>query len=46
MSVANELAQVGIEQYLEQQQHKSLLKFLTCGSVDDGKKYADRSFVA
>jgi sulfate adenylyltransferase subunit 1 len=37
MSVANELAQVGIEQYLEQQQHKSLLKFLTCGSVDDGK---------
>jgi sulfate adenylyltransferase subunit 1 len=37
MSVADELAQIGIQQYLEQQQHKSLLKFLTCGSVDDGK---------
>ena len=37
MSVAQELAQVGIEQYLQDQQHKSLLKFLTCGSVDDGK---------
>lgn len=37
MSVANELAQLGIETYLQQQQHKSLLKFLTCGSVDDGK---------
>ncbi|MFC4653562.1 sulfate adenylyltransferase subunit CysN [Rheinheimera marina] len=37
MSVAQELAQIGIEQYLQDQQHKSLLKFLTCGSVDDGK---------
>lgn len=37
MSVAQELAQIGIEQYLQNQQHKSLLKFLTCGSVDDGK---------
>jgi bifunctional enzyme CysN/CysC len=26
-----------IEQYLEAQQHKGLLRFLTCGSVDDGK---------
>ncbi|MCR3755550.1 MAG: sulfate adenylyltransferase subunit 1 [Sodalis sp. Psp] len=27
----------GIESYLHAQQHKSLLRFLTCGSVDDGK---------
>lgn len=27
----------GIENYLYKQQHKSLLRFLTCGSVDDGK---------
>jgi bifunctional enzyme CysN/CysC len=26
-----------IDAYLEQQQHKSLLRFITCGSVDDGK---------
>lgn len=26
-----------IEQYLTKQQHKSLLRLLTCGSVDDGK---------
>jgi len=28
---------VEIEQYLTSQQHKSLLRFITCGSVDDGK---------
>ncbi|UOY04583.1 sulfate adenylyltransferase subunit CysN [Candidatus Blochmanniella pennsylvanica] len=27
----------GIENYLYAQQHKTLLRFLTCGSVDDGK---------
>lgn len=27
----------GIENYLRVQQHKTLLRFLTCGSVDDGK---------
>ena len=27
----------GVESYLHAQQHKSLLRFLTCGSVDDGK---------
>ncbi|PMH42560.1 sulfate adenylyltransferase subunit CysN [Vibrio sp. 10N.286.49.B3] len=32
-----ELAELGIEGYLSQHQHKSLLRFLTCGSVDDGK---------
>ncbi|QSX30643.1 sulfate adenylyltransferase subunit CysN [Shewanella cyperi] len=37
MSVALQVKDLGIEQYLEKQQHKSLLKFLTCGSVDDGK---------
>ena len=26
-----------IDAYLEQHQHKSLLRFITCGSVDDGK---------
>lgn len=26
-----------IDHYLEKHQHKSLLRFLTCGSVDDGK---------
>ena len=26
-----------IEQYLTVHQHKSLLRFITCGSVDDGK---------
>ncbi len=29
--------QGGVEAYLHGQQHKSLLRFLTCGSVDDGK---------
>jgi bifunctional enzyme CysN/CysC len=28
---------LGIEQYLAAQQRKSLLRFITCGSVDDGK---------
>lgn len=27
----------GVEAYLHSQQHKSMLRFLTCGSVDDGK---------
>jgi len=26
-----------IDAYLHRQQHKSLLRFITCGSVDDGK---------
>ena len=26
-----------LEAYLEEQQHQSLLRFITCGSVDDGK---------
>jgi len=34
---AHELVAKDIEAYLEQHQHKSLLRFITCGSVDDGK---------
>jgi bifunctional enzyme CysN/CysC len=32
-----DLVSQDIEAYLHQHQHKSLLRFLTCGSVDDGK---------
>ncbi len=35
--VEQQLAELGIEKYLQQHQHKSMLRFLTCGSVDDGK---------
>src|SRR5438093_4854832 len=34
---ADELIAEDIDAYLEQHQHKSLLRFITCGSVDDGK---------
>ena len=27
----------GIETYLDEHQNKELLRFITCGSVDDGK---------
>jgi len=33
----NDLIATDIEAYLRQHQHKSLLRFITCGSVDDGK---------
>jgi len=33
----SELAAADIEAYLAAHQHKSLLRFITCGSVDDGK---------
>lgn len=37
-SIAKQIAeQGGVEAYLHAQQNKSLLRFLTCGSVDDGK---------
>ena len=36
MKVSDLIAE-DIEAYLHQHQHKSLLRFLTCGSVDDGK---------
>ncbi len=35
--IEQQVAELGIEAYLQQHQHKSLLRFLTCGSVDDGK---------
>lgn len=36
--IAQQIAeQGGVEAYLHAQQNKSLLRFLTCGSVDDGK---------
>ena len=33
----DELIAQDIDAYLEKHQHKSLLRFITCGSVDDGK---------
>ncbi|WP_058913490.1 sulfate adenylyltransferase subunit CysN [Entomohabitans teleogrylli] len=37
-TIAQQIAeQGGVEAYLQAQQYKSLLRFLTCGSVDDGK---------
>lgn len=35
--IEQQVAELGIEAYLAQHQNKSLLRFLTCGSVDDGK---------
>ncbi|RAK60648.1 adenylyl-sulfate kinase [Phenylobacterium hankyongense] len=37
MAHQSDLIAEDIEAYLHQHQHKSLLRFLTCGSVDDGK---------
>jgi bifunctional enzyme CysN/CysC len=37
MSHQSELISRDIRAYLEAHQHKSLLRFITCGSVDDGK---------
>ena len=37
MNNENELLQTDILTYLEQHENKDLLRFLTCGSVDDGK---------
>ena len=37
MAHASELIASDIGAYLRQHQHKSLLRFITCGSVDDGK---------
>jgi bifunctional enzyme CysN/CysC len=35
--VAEALIAEDIDAYLEQHQHKTMLRFITCGSVDDGK---------
>ncbi|EPJ56262.1 MAG: sulfate adenylyltransferase, large subunit [Osedax symbiont Rs2] len=37
MANSSELIASDIEQYLQQHQKKRLLRFITCGSVDDGK---------
>jgi bifunctional enzyme CysN/CysC len=37
MAHVSDLIAADIEAYLRQHQHKSLLRFITCGSVDDGK---------
>ena len=37
MAHVSELIETDIEEYLESHQYKSLLRFITCGSVDDGK---------
>ncbi len=37
MSHQSELIAEDINEYLAQHEHKSLLRFITCGSVDDGK---------
>ncbi|MEX0937901.1 MAG: sulfate adenylyltransferase subunit CysN [Pirellulales bacterium] len=37
MSHQSELIATDIDAYLAQHEHKELLRFLTCGSVDDGK---------
>jgi bifunctional enzyme CysN/CysC len=33
----NDLLEDDIEAYLDQHEHKTMLRFITCGSVDDGK---------
>ena len=35
--IASDLSAKGVAEYLREQENKSLLRFLTCGSVDDGK---------
>jgi len=37
MTLADDLKATDIERYLRQHEAKSLLRFITCGSVDDGK---------
>src|SRR5205814_10631869 len=37
MAHVSSLIETDIEQYLQSHQYKSLLRFITCGSVDDGK---------
>ena len=37
MAHVSDLIASDIEQYLHQHEHKSLLRFITCGSVDDGR---------
>jgi len=34
----SDMIEKDIEAYLHAHEHKSLLRFITCGSVDDGKR--------
>ena len=36
-SIGTEVPPTDVRAYLNQHEHKSLLRFITCGSVDDGK---------
>ena len=36
-TIASDISTKGVAEYLREQENKSLLRFLTCGSVDDGK---------
>jgi sulfate adenylyltransferase subunit 1 len=36
-TIDNRLSTIGIEQYLKEHENKEILRFITCGSVDDGK---------
>lgn len=36
-TIDNRLKTIGIEQYLKEHENKEILRFITCGSVDDGK---------
>ena len=42
MSSANE-ATLDLQQFIEQESSKSMLRFITCGSVDDGKSTPNRA---
>ena len=37
MAHQSDLIEQNIEEYLNQHENKELLRFITCGSVDDGK---------
>ena len=37
LEIEKQINELGVEAYLDKQQHKSMLRLLTCGSVDDGK---------
>ena len=37
MAHQSDLIAQNIEEYLQQHEHKDMLRFITCGSVDDGK---------
>ena len=37
MAHVSDLIATDIQTYLQQHENKSLLRFITCGSVDDGK---------